>query len=228
MPGLPLLGHVVDGSGFRQSEDRIAALLAIPMPRTPRELRRYLGATNFMRRFIPNYGVIAAPLIVLVNKDKKDLRSESALAAFRRLQQAVGNQISVCHLDYNLPLVVSTDASNMGVGATLANLYPDGSRRIIACILHKFISAESRWKTIEQEAFAMVYALQHWRDLLYGHHFVLETDHRNLTYIHGGSSPKLTRWLLVLQEFSYGTVHVAGDLNVFPDLTSCNDWTSSG
>jgi len=66
----------------------------------------------------------------------------------------------------------------------------------------------------------MVYALQHWRDILYGHHFVLETDHRNLTYIHGGSSPKLTRWLLVLQEFSYGIVHVAGDLNVLPDLTS--------
>ena len=217
---LPLLGHVVDGSGIRQSPDRIAALLNVPMPRSTRELRRFLGATNFMRRFIPNYGIIAAPLIALTTGDKKALQSASALTAFEALKAAVAGQINVCHLDYSLPLVVSTDASILGIGATLSNLHPDGSRRVVACISHKFTKAESRWKTIEQEAFAMVYALQHWRDILYGHHFILETDHRNLTYIHGGSSPKLTRWLLILQEFSYGTVHLDGESNVLPDLTS--------
>ena len=220
VPELPLLGHIVDGEGLRQSPDRIAGIQSIPMPKTPRELRRFLGSTNFMRRFIPNYSILAAPLNALTTGDRKALKSRAALAAFDQLKQAVADQIGVHHLDYALPLIVSTDASTLGLGATLANLYPDGSKRIIACISHKFTKAEARWKTIEQEAFAIVFALQHWRDFLYGHHFVLETDHRNLTYIHAGSSPKLTRWLLTLQEFDYGTVHVPGELHVFPDLLS--------
>ena len=215
-----ILGHVVNGSGVAMGPERIEEVLNIPMPRTTRELRRFLGSANFMSRFIPNFSILASPLTALTGGSNTPLKSKDSISAFEGLKNAISKQISLAHLDYSLPLVVSTDASNLGVGATLANIYPDGSRRIIACVSHKFTKAESRWKTIEQEAFAVVFALQRWRDILYGHHFQLETDHRNLTYIHAGSSPKVTRWLLLLQEFMYAIKHVPGEDNVWPDLFS--------
>lgn len=43
------------------NDRRKEAVLAIPFPRTTRELRRFLGMYNYMRMFIPNYAVLSKP-----------------------------------------------------------------------------------------------------------------------------------------------------------------------
>ena len=43
-----VLGHVVSREGVRSDNSRIDAVLAMPFPRNARELRRFLGMTNFM------------------------------------------------------------------------------------------------------------------------------------------------------------------------------------
>ena len=55
MPEICILGHWVSASGVRMGEDRKAAVLAMPFPRSAHELRRYLGCVNYMRRFIRDY-----------------------------------------------------------------------------------------------------------------------------------------------------------------------------
>ena len=67
----------------------------------------------------------------------------------------------------------------------------------------------------------MIFAVLYWYAVLYGHHFVIETDHRNLVYIHSGSSAKVTRWSLLLQSLSYAVTHIAGDVNEIADELSC-------
>jgi len=105
---LPLLGYVVSGEGVRMGRDRISAVLAIPHPKTAKELRRFLGTTNYMRRFIPNYADIVKPLTSLVNSNNKALNTEAARAAFQRLLVVVDNQLSLRHVRYDLPIVVYT------------------------------------------------------------------------------------------------------------------------
>ena len=56
---LPVLGHVVSKEGLRSAEGRIDAILAVPFPKNTRELRRFLGMTNFMRDYIPGYSLLA-------------------------------------------------------------------------------------------------------------------------------------------------------------------------
>jgi hypothetical protein len=102
--------------------------------------------------------------------------------AFDVLQQAVVDQLSLAHLDYSLPIFLTTDASTLGVGGSLENRYRDEEgnevRRVVACASHAFTPAEQRWKTLEQEAFAVVWLIMYFRALLWGHPFVIETDHR--------------------------------------------------
>jgi hypothetical protein len=79
--------------------------------------------------------------------------------------------------------IVGVDASIRGLGAVLLNAWTDPvtgqyHERVLDCCLHAFTETEAKWKTIEQEAFAMVYALKHWYPLLYGHTFILEGDHK--------------------------------------------------
>ena len=96
-----------------------------------------------MRRFIPHYALIVAPLTSLVNGSKKDLGSPVAKAAFQDLLAAVDDQLSLHHLRYDVPIVVTTDASLQGLGGILSNIFDDGSKRVVGCVSHKFNPAES-------------------------------------------------------------------------------------
>jgi hypothetical protein len=177
-----------------------------------------------MRRFIRDYSSLAHPLSSHVNHPVADWPREEMLSAFTVLQTAVGEQLRLAQLDYTKPIFVATDASIIGVGGVLENRYTDENgeevRLVVACASHAFTAAEGRWKTIEQEAFAVVWVVMYFRALLWGHLFVLETDHRNLTYIHGSTSPKVMRWAMAMQNFWYTLVHVAGSLNVVADALS--------
>ena len=60
----------------------------------------------------------------------------------------------------------------------------------------------------------------HFRTVLWGHFFLIETDHRNLTFIHGGTSAKLARWSMFLQNFDYAIVYKPGQEIPVPDTLS--------
>lgn len=224
MPELPILGSVVSKGGIRMSQERISAILAVPFPTTARALRRYLGMVNFMRRHIPNLSTLTKPLSTWVNEPPSAWPRKEMRESYDQTQVAVSNQLQLAHLDYNKAVVLSADASVLGVGGTLSNRYIDEDGEtvtdIVACASHAFTTAESKWKTIEQEAFASVWIILFFRAVLWGHPFLLETDHRNLLYIHGGTSPKVTRWAMVLQNFAHTVRHVPGSTFSVPDALS--------
>ena len=217
---LPILGHVWTRHGIQMSEERKKAIDAIPFPRSMFELRRFLGMTNYQRMFIPRYSILAKPLSSQVNTPVSLWDRDKMAESFRVLKNAVQTQAKLTHLDYSLPLVLQTDGSIVGIAAMLANRLPSGLDRIVAYFSHALSDSEAKWKTIEIEAFAIVRAVIHFRSLLWGHHFLIETDHRNLTYIHGGTSAKLARWSMMLQNFDYSLVYKPGPDIPVPDTLS--------
>jgi hypothetical protein len=219
LPSVQILGHIVSRDGLKMSEGRKEAVNAVPFPRNARELRRFLGMCNYMRAFIPHYSTLAKPLSAQVNTPVAEWPREVMRGAFELLKEAVNEQLSLGHLNYDVPIVIQTDASNLGLGATISNRYPEGDR-VVGCCSHAFTEAERRWKTLEQEAFAIIFAVLYWYAILYGHHFVIETDHRNLIYIHSGTSAKVTRWSLLMQSMCYAISHISGVSNVIADALS--------
>jgi hypothetical protein len=218
------LGHVLSASGVRMAESRIAAVSAKPFPQSAKELIRYLGMVNYMRAHIPNISLLMKPLSQRVNEPVVLWPMDEMRLAFQRVQEAVKAQINLAHLQYDQTIVVTTDASVLGCGGSVSNRYKDADgetvNRVVAVASHAFTAAEGRWKTIEQEAFGTVWMVIAHRNILFGHPFILETDHRNLLFIHGGTSAKVTRWSLVLQNFDYVLTHVPGEFNVLADALS--------
>ena len=214
-----VLGHVVSREGVKSDSSRVDAVLAVPFPRNARELRRFLGMTNFMREYIPHYSLLAKPLSREVNTPHGEWPRADMETAFEVLKRAVAAQLSLAHLDYSVPVVVQCDASVLGLGGVLINRYPRGDR-VVKCVSHAFTEAESRWKTLEQEAFAVVFTLLHFRNVLWGHYFLVETDHRNLTFIHSGTSAKVIRWSLAVQQFCFAISFIPGEQNVVADTLS--------
>ena len=62
------LGHVISEHGISIDDDRIKAISELPDPKNTKELRSLLGAFNFVRRFVPEFAEVTAPLVELTKK----------------------------------------------------------------------------------------------------------------------------------------------------------------
>ena len=94
---------------------------------------------------------------------------------------------------------------------------------IILLLLQAGNSLQQRnYTTTKREGLAMVYALQKFRHYLLGVHFKMFTDHSALKYlinklVLGG---KISRWLLLFQEYNFEIIVKPGRLNARPDHLS--------
>ncbi len=118
---MQFLGYNIDQNGIQMDEGKIAAIKDWPIPITLKELQRFLGFSNFYRRFIRGYSTIANPLTnLLENKPKSLSWTPSATEAFHKLKDAFISAPILIHPDPNKPFIVEVDASTTGVGVVLS------------------------------------------------------------------------------------------------------------
>ena len=80
------LGHVISAAGVAMDSDKVAAVTSWPTPRSPRGVRGFLGLAGYYRKFIRDFGSIAAPLTRLLRKEAFVWTTEAdeAFAALKR------------------------------------------------------------------------------------------------------------------------------------------------
>ncbi|KAJ0509396.1 putative nucleotidyltransferase, Ribonuclease H [Helianthus annuus] len=62
------LGHVINGDGIHVDPTKIEAIKNWETPKTPTEIRQFLGLAGYYRRFIEDFSKIAQPLTLLTRK----------------------------------------------------------------------------------------------------------------------------------------------------------------
>ena len=82
------LGHVISKHGVAVDKQKVDAILSWPVPSSAHAVRGFLGLAGYYRRFIRDYGSIAAPLTALL-KNEGFRWNQDAEQAFRALQRAL-------------------------------------------------------------------------------------------------------------------------------------------
>ena len=215
------LGHIFSASGYRLSDDRKQYVQNIAVPTTVKQLKSFLGVVNYFREFIPNLSILSAPLTELTKGMKKGSRpwSDQAQSVFDQIKQAVLHAQALTWPNERDPLVLYTDASDVGVGAILVQLQ-DNVEKPISCFSKTFTDTASRWSTIEKECFALFASVLTFQSHLLGRPFIIKTDHKNLVYLQSSVVPKVIRWRLRLLEFNFLISHLHGADNVVADSSS--------
>ncbi|KAK3552956.1 hypothetical protein QTP86_029636 [Hemibagrus guttatus] len=203
------LGYVISQRGVEMDMVKVRAVTDWPAPTTVRELQRFLGFTNFYRRFIRNYSSVAGPLTSLLRgKPKRLAWTDQARAAFQQLKESFTSAPILRHPDPDLPFVVEVDASSNGLGAVLSQRHGEpGKLHPCAYYSQKLTVAECNYDVGNRELLAIKAALEEWRHWLEGAHhpFQVLTDHHNLEYLRGAKrlNPRQARWALFFTRFRF-------------------------
>jgi transposase InsO family protein len=218
------LGHIVSEKGVAVQLHKVRAVTEWPQPKNKREIRAFLGLTNYYRRFIPSFSEIAAPLTDLTGKDVPFCWTEREQLAFELLKLRMTTADVLAHPNPDRPYIVTTDASGFALSGVLSQDQPDGSRRPVAYMSRKLSPAERRYATHDKELLAIVRAVEHWRCYLEGnaHPILLLSDHRSLQHLN--TQPNLTdrqaRWVEKLSDFEFRIEYIKGNLNRVADELS--------
>ena len=78
------------------------------------------------------------------------------------------------------PTVISSDASNFGLGAVLLQLQEDGTRKLVYYASRALSETEKRYAVIEEKALAVTRACEKFINYILGMKFTVETDHKPL------------------------------------------------
>ncbi|GKD19611.1 putative reverse transcriptase domain-containing protein, partial [Tanacetum coccineum] len=113
------LRHVINGDGIHVDPCKIEAVKNWEAPRTPSEVRSFLGLAGYYRRFIENFSKIAKPLTVLTQKSKTFDWGEEQENAFQTLKDKLCNAPVLALPDGPEDFVVYCDASGLGLGCVL-------------------------------------------------------------------------------------------------------------
>ncbi|CAK1582403.1 unnamed protein product [Parnassius mnemosyne] len=189
------LGHVITKDGIKPNPDKIRAIKNYPMPRTPKEIKQFLGLVGYYRKFIPNFARITKPFTQCLKKGNKVVINSEYTDCFEKCKNLLTNDPILQYPNFNKEFILTTDASNVALGAILSR-GPEGADKPICYASRTLNDSELNYSTIEKELLAI---------------WVMQLKEPNA---------RLTRWKLKLSEYDFTVKYKSGKSNTNADALS--------
>ncbi|GBG63664.1 hypothetical protein CBR_g38976 [Chara braunii] len=206
---ISFLGYVVTRGGLRPDSRKVAAVKDALVPTSMTQVRAFLRLASYYRRFIKGFVAIARPPTNLLRKDQPFSWDTKCEQAFATLKGALATAPVFIWPDPTKQFILITDWQPEAIFAILAQKGNNGREHVIE-YASRTVSDEQRNDSAPQgEFYAIVRGIQHFHPYLYGHKFLLVTDHESLLTL-----KKLTNytgmigwWAVRLQEHDFDIIH---------------------
>ncbi|GJX31601.1 putative reverse transcriptase domain-containing protein [Tanacetum coccineum] len=119
LDSVQFLGHVINSQGVHVDPAKVEAIKSWSAPKSPTEVRQFLGLAGYYRRFIEGFSLIAKPLTKLTQKNKTYEWGEEEEEAFQLLKDKLCSAPILALPEGSEDFVVYCDASLKGYGAVL-------------------------------------------------------------------------------------------------------------
>ena len=100
------VGHLLTNQGVKPDPAKTAAVRLIPPPEDKNGLLRFLGMTNYLVKFVPDYTEPTAPLRELLRQDVDWCWLELHTAAFTKLKELIAGPPVLRYFDVHQPVVL--------------------------------------------------------------------------------------------------------------------------
>ncbi|GJY25584.1 putative reverse transcriptase domain-containing protein [Tanacetum coccineum] len=203
--------------GIHVDPTKIESIKYWASPKTPTEIRQFLGLAGYYRRFIKGFSKIAKSMTKLTQKKVKFNWGDKQEAAFQLLKE----KLCSAHI-LDLPkgsenFIIYCDASHKGLGAVLMK-----NEKVIVYASRQLKIHKKNNATYDLELGAVVFALKLWRHYLYGTMCTVYTDYKSLHHILDKKELNMRqcRWLELLSYYDCKIRYHPGKANVVVDALS--------
>ena len=213
-----VLGHIVSKKGIEVDKAKVELISNLPTPKCVKYIRSFLGHAGFYMRFIRDFSAIARPLCNFLAKDVPFAWSQACEDSFDKLKTMLVSPPIMRSPNWELPFETMCDASDYAIGAVLGQR--EDTKAFMVYYASKTLdSAQSNYRTTEKEFLAVVFALEKFRSYIVGSPVTIFTVHVALKYLLSkkDTKPRLTRWILLCQEFNLTIKDKKGVENVVAD-----------
>lgn len=245
------LGFVFKNHTMMKRPEDINHIQDFPVPTTKNELQRFLGAVEWLRRFIPSLAKVEADLVHAgaMPEDIKLFNSQvrttgqgrqkfdwnltlnaTQLQSFEKVKAVVAQEIQLSRFqggdEWETHLF--PDASGFALGSVLMQTRKNTNIScIVGCYSRKLTTAEQNYIPQEQELLAIYASIKHWDFYLEGRRVHVWSDHDPLKWLSKMVTEhkrgRIMRWFLFLQQFDLDIQHISGKKNEFADALSRAD-----
>jgi hypothetical protein len=208
------LGMIIRQGEVCMDPGKVSTVRDWPTPTTLRDVRAFIGFSNFYRRFIKDFSSIARPLHDLTKKDVPWQWHAEQQHAFDTLKEKFCQEPILKVYDPNLETRVEVDASGYATGGILSQKYPDGLWHPVAYRSSSMSKEERNYEIYDREMLGCIRALEDWRHFLEGISFEIVTDHKNIEWWASmrDLNRRQARWTLYLSRFSFKITYRKGEL----------------
>ena len=160
-PSIEFYGFVFGKDGISPDVKKVEAVKKMETPKTAKEVRSFLGLTNYVSRFIPQYANITKPLRDLTKKDTPWMWKEEQQEAFEKLKELLSKSTTVSYFNPKAKTELVVDAGPFGLGAILTQTGKGDAPKVVAYASRALTDTESRYSQTEREALAIVWACEY-------------------------------------------------------------------
>ena len=173
------LGHLI--SGIEPVPEKLDSIKNMPAPRTPKEVKQFLGLTGYYQKFIPKFSDVARPLTDLTKKDMPYEWTPECTKTFKMLKNLLNQEPILKYPDPTKPYTLYTDASKYAWSCVLTQEYEHKIEGKIRKIYHPityasglFKGSKINWATLTKEVYAIYCKLDYYLQDAY---IFLRSDH---------------------------------------------------
>ena len=178
------LGHEISKNGISPPSDRLKAVSEYPVPKTTKQLKRYLGLMNWFKKYISGYSAKAHCLYQLLRKGVKFVWKDEHKAAFDILKTSLLNSEALAFPQYDLPFYLGVDTSSQGTGYMLYQKHPSNSGdetvRVVRFGSKSLSHYQISYGPTKLELLGVVTSILDCASYLRGRKFYVDCDHQAL------------------------------------------------
>lgn len=198
-----LLGFIVSNKGIEVDPSKVKAIIDIPPPSILKQLRGLQGRLQSIRRFITQLADKCHPFQHLLRKGVTFKWTKQRQEAFQALKDYLVNTPVLVSPTLGKPLLLYISATNLALGALLAQHDDKGKQRAIYYISRTLIGYELNYTSIEKACLVVIFASQKLRHYMLSDKVQLIAHFDPLKYLLSKVTltERLAKWVMILSEF---------------------------
>ena len=217
------LGHLIAEEGFTPLPEKLESIRNMPRPKTPKEVKQFLGLIGYYRKFVPRFLDIARSLTNLTRHDTEFVWSEKCNKAFKHLKELLMQHPILRFPDPECPYMLFTDASGIGWAGVLTQEFEDDKGRkkqqLICYVSGQFRGSQQNWAALTKEAYAIYMAIQKLSFYITDAEVTIKCDHLPLKKFLQKQTlnAKVNNWAVELEQFNLKLEWIQGVKNTLAD-----------